>query len=524
MARHERRRTFREFAAEVRSQERGAVPLKKGAAVRLALVYPNLYGVGMASLGYQTAYRLFNGHPDVRCERVFWTDPLPGGGARSLESGEPLNGFDVVGFSVSYELDLIRVVRMLAASGIPALRTRRIGEDPLVIAGGLVASLNPSPLLPFVDGLLVGEGEDLFFLLADGLSRYRGGEWSKADVLHAWAGLPGMFVPGLSNQVVPQRLSNLDAVPGYTPIVTPLSSFGDMFVVEVGRGCPRGCQFCAARKAYAPLRIRSSETLLRTVEDHNPGSRRIGLEGTGLSDHPELETLCRSLLDRGMEVAFSSAHPERITPGWIEIIDRSKVQSFSMAPETGSETLRSRIGKKISDESLRRTVTLLSESRITTLKLYFLIGLPSETDEDIEQIKERVREWAAILSRSRQRKKIRLSINSFVPKSHTDFERAPMNRPAELSAKRAKIREGLKKENNLIWVQKSVRDEIQQAVLSLGDARTGLALLDMAETNCSWSQALQSQGVDVEVTIHQERKMDTPVPWDFIRERSKGIF
>ena len=513
--------SFLEYSRELLNHERGSVPQKGGASVRIALVYPNSYGVGMANLGFQTVYRIFNDHPNVRCERAFVFESPFDHEVRTLESKERLARFDVIGFSLSFELDLVNIIRCLLMAGIPTLAGDRTERDPLVIFGGAVAGLNPSPLLPYLDGLLVGEGEGIFHLMSDVFHRSGKKRNSREAKLRALAEIDGVFVPTLNSTVKRQKLDVLECYPTYTPMVTPLSHFENMFVVEVGRGCTRGCLFCAAQKVYQPYRFRSVDSIVETVAGKNPGAKRVGLEGAGLSDYPHLEGLCESLIDMEHELSFSSIRPDRLQPELLELLERGGVRTIAMAPETGSEKLRYNIGKRISDKVLKDCVYLLANSSMNNLKLYFMIGLPGETDDDIQAIIDVVLELSGIFSKYQSKKRIRVSVNAFVPKPFTEFQWATMDNEKALARKRKMIIQGLKGKKGITIVTKSSREEIIQGILSLGDERVGFVLLDVVRKGIPMKRAMKENGIDVDSLLYRERSLAVNLPWDFIESDVK---
>jgi len=508
--------SYRQMAGDLIRQEKGSVPLKKSASVRMALVYPNTYAVGMANMGFQTVYRLFNLHPDVRCERAFLMEAPYDRDMRTLESGERLNRFDVIGFSLSFELDFPNMLRCLLQSGISVPRGERKEKDPLIVLGGAVAGLNPSPLLPFMDGLLVGEGEGILYQIADIVSDSRKKRLCREETLGLLSELDGFFVPGMTKSVVRHIQRPLDVYPTYTPIVTPYSHFENMFVVEVSRGCPQGCFFCAACKIYHPYRFRSLDSVMNTVKMENPGAQRVGLEGAGLSDYPELEKLFESVIKTGHSLSISSIRPNRIQPDLVRLMERGGVRTVTMAPEAGSEDLRRCIGKKIKDEQLLTSIRLLAETSIKMIKLYFIIGLPGETEDDIDAVIQLVKDSAFIFCGKRKRGRMRISLNAFIPKPFTEFQWSPMFTEKELSRKRTRIRQGLRDVKGVDITTKSTRQEILQGVLSLGDESVGQAMLDAVQNNVSWKQAFKRRDLDVSSILHAERHIDTPLPWDFI--------
>ncbi len=508
---------FREYARELQRVERGSVRQNKNASVRIALVYPNRYGVGMASLGFQTVYRIFNNHPEVRCERAFLYEAPYDREVRTLESGERLSSFDVVGFSLSFELDLLNVIRILIRMGIHILAKDRLEKDTLVFVGGIVTSLNPAPLLPFIDGLVVGEGESCIHQMADALYAAQQRKSRRTEKLQALSEIEGIFIPAFNTQVKKQILPSLEAYPTYTPIVTPKSHFENMFIVEVGRGCTRRCLFCAAKKAYYPYRFRSIESIIETVARWNPGAHRVGLGGAALSDYPDLEDLCETFVNMGYEISLSSFRADRVTPNLVNLFERGKVRSFTIAPEAGTERLRQSIGKGITDETLKQVVHLLKDSSINVMKLYFLIGLPGERGEDIQAMVGLIQELVSIFHSKDKRKRIRLSINAFIPKPFTEFQWLPMDKEKILTEKRYIIKQGLKGEKNIVFISKNVRDDILEGILSLGDEQVGLAIGESIVKDISWKKTIKNRDIDVDALLHHEKALNAPLPWDFIQ-------
>ncbi|MCJ7813577.1 B12-binding domain-containing radical SAM protein [bacterium] len=508
---------FREYIRELQRVERGSVRQNKSASVKIALVYPNRYCVGMASLGFQTVYRIFNNHPGVRCERAFLYEAPYDREVRTLESGERLSCFDLVGFSLSFELDLFNVIRILMRTGIRILAEDRIEKDPLVFIGGIVTSLNPAPLLPFVDGLVVGEGEKCIHQIADALYAAKQKKVSRPEKLQTLNEIEGIFIPAINTPVKKQILHSLEAYPTYTPIVTPKSHFKNMFIVEVGRGCTRGCLFCAAKKAYYPYRLRSIESIIETVARWNPGAHRIGLGGAALSDYPDLEDLCEAFVNMGHEISLSSIRADRVTPNLVNLLDRGKVKSFTIAPEAGTERLRQSIGKGIADETLKQVVLLLKNSTINIMKLYFLIGLPGETGEDIQAMVRLIQELASIFHSKNKRKLIRLSVNAFIPKPFTEFQWLPMAGERILAEKLCMIKQGLKGKKNIVLISKNLRNDIMEGILSLGDEKVGLTVGETVVKGIPWKKAVKNQGIDVDTLLHHEKSLEAKLPWDFIQ-------
>ncbi|MDM7925417.1 MAG: radical SAM protein [bacterium] len=513
---------FDRTARSLRAAEKGAVPLDDRPAERIALVYPNRYAVGMASLGFQTVYRLFNEQPGIRCERVFIPQPPLDSEIRALESGDPLRKFSVIGVSLACETDLLRLVRLLSDAGIPPLASERSDAHPLLLVGGVLGGLNPSPLLPFADAILAGEGEGVIPAVSEALLSVRPGPNWKRGRLDALGGIPGIFRPRMDRFVERQVAHPLEQYPTYTPVCTPLSHFGDLFVVELTRGCGRGCLFCAGGKLYQPLRRHSPESVLDTVRRRNPGVRRVGLEGASLSDYAGLEPLAESLVEEGHEVSFSSVRVDRITPQLVAVLEKSRVRSFTMAPEAGTEALRGRIGKPLPDAVLTEAIRSLAESPVETLKLYFLIGLPGETDTDVSAVSELVRRAASLFLTS-PRRRLRLSVNAFVPKPFTEFQWSAMADGRTLERRRGLIASGLRGLRNVVFSEKSGREELLQGILATGGPEAGMAAHDRVVLGLSWKKALERNGIDPERSLHADRDPGAPLPWDFVRSGvSKG--
>jgi radical SAM superfamily enzyme YgiQ (UPF0313 family) len=511
-----KRSSFQIIRKDLLDAEIGSVPQKKEALLHIALVYPNSYHVGMASLGFQTVYRLWNEHPRVLCERAFVEDVWNCDDIRTLESGCSVRQFEIIAYSVSFELDILNIIYSLAKARIPLLRTDRIDKDPLVIVGGVVASLNPSPLLPFVDGLLVGEGEGVLHAIADLYIEHKVEKSRRQRLLESFSNLEGMFIPGISKSVQRRHVVNLDSCPVYTPIVTPFSSFKNMFVVETGRGCNRGCLFCAAAKVYAPCRYRSEDSLLETILKKNPGSFRVGLEGAGLSDYPNLESVCERVIQEGNSISFSSIRANRVTPKLVSLLDRGGVRSFTIAPEVGTDRLRSKIGKRMVQQDLMTCIDILADSSIQVIKLYFLIGFENETNEDIISIVQLVKNFSRRIEKKGNQKRIRLAVNAFIPKPFTEFQWSPMEHEKVLSGKRDEIFRNLRKVKNVSVIQKSTREEILQGILSKGNEQVGLAFMDAWNQDISWKMALKKRGIDGNDILHRNMDFNTELPWDFI--------
>ncbi len=483
----------------------------------MVLFYPNTYAVGMSNLGFQAIYRMFNAHPLIRCERAFLENSFKSEPVRALESGERISQFDVIAISLSFELDILGLIRGLLWSGVPVYRKDRADKDPVLFLGGVVAGLNPSPLLNIMDGLLVGEGETVITRIADLFSVYKIQNQSRSELLHRLSEIPGIYIPEYPVIPVKRNISDTRCFdPQYTAIVSCKTHFGEIFVVEMSRGCPYGCFFCAGHHIYSPCRFFSKEKILNTIFYKNPGTAKIGLEGAGISSHPDLYDIVSTCLEKGYEIALSSVRPDRIDAEMIQQIKKTNIQAFTIAPECGSARLRLNIGKGIKDETILNAIELLKETSIRILKLYYLIGLPGETEADISAIVSTVAEIAEIWNSSMKGREIRLSVNGFVPKPFTEFQWASMNTQRELNRKRKCIKKGLQKYPGIIITPKSSKQEILQGYISLTDEKNFDVLIKMIKENINLDQATNALNRPYHSLLFQDRKLNTPLPWDWI--------
>jgi len=459
--------------------EEGQVHKDWGGRMSIALVYPNSYAVGMSNLGFQTIYEHLNAIPDAVCERVFFPDPedleeqrRSGTAPFSLESLRPLKDFDLIGFSVTYEGDYINAVRLLDMAGIPLRASERGDGDPIVLMGGVCAFSNPEPLAPFMDAVAVGEGEELVGEIVEawrasgaeaGLGRRRG----FLERLESLGGIyvPGAFevgyaadgtieavtprAPGAPAVIVKRRLRDVDDFETRSMLKTPKAEYGHMALLEVGKGCGRGCRFCLEGQIYRPVRHRSLEALRESVAQIAKESTRVGLVGACVSDYPWIGELMKMLEEYGVEVSISSLRADSLTEDLVASLHRGGHRTLTMAPEAGTERLRRVIRKVITDEQLLAACDLLRKYGIPNLKCYFMIGQPTETMEDVLAIVDLARR---MLERLRVPGpdghpfgKLTLSVSSFVPKPWTPFQWAPFDEPRDLEAKLDAIKQGARR-------------------------------------------------------------------------------
>ena len=495
--------------------EDGAVRKDWGGKAHVALVYPNSYHVGMSSLGFQTVYGLFNDYENLVCERVFLEPGKRGAGDPiSLESQRPLPDFDVIAFSISYELDYFNVVRVLSAAGIPLLAADRDESHPLLLAGGPSVTANPQPLSRFFDCFAVGEAEAILPGVVRVLTERF--ESPKKELLDDLASLPGVYVPAVygGEPVKRQWLADLDSAATTSVILTPDTELGNMYIVEIARGCGRGCRFCLAGYWFRPFRCRSLDSLIRQADEGLRRTRRIGLLGAAVSDHPDIDGLVSRLRLMGAEISVSSLRIRPLSETVVRGLAESGAQTMSLAPEAGSERLRRTINKGATEDDIINAVDMVARHGLKQVKLYFMTGLPTETDDDVEDL---IR-LALTLKRRIERTGCRmaLTVEPFVPKPGTPFQWLAMAREDVLSQRLNRIRRALSGEGIDVRSE-SVGWSVVQGTLSRGDARLGAALTGMSGRSlASWRRALDNNGLSVDDYAHRQLSLDEPLPWSVV--------
>ncbi len=504
--------------------------------LRVAVGYPNRYALGMSNVGFQAVHRFFHLLPDTASERFFLPDRAEmdeyrrtGLPLRTLESGSPVRGFDVVAFSITFEPDVVHLVEMLQLAGIPPLAEDRSARDPLVIAGGPVTFLNPEPLAPFVDAFGVGEAEALLPALTGILQAE-----TREQRLRGLAEESGFYVPATheveyapEGRVLRRRVRGASRVvrarmgkdarfpPPATYILTRDTEMSDKFLVEVSRGCPTLCRFCWAGYNYLPKRSFDVERLLALARMARPHTDRIGLVSTAVGAHREIVPLVSDLRDQAFRVSVSSIRFEDVRDEFVRPLAESGERTVAIAPEVGTDRLRKAIHKRVTnDEILDKTKTLL-DAGIENLKLYLMVGLPGETDTDVEAIVPLVRRIRDLVRAKRRGGRTIASVNPFIPKPGTPFQWRPM---APLPVLTARIRYLQRELGALAGVEahcKSPRMERLQALLALGDRRLAPVILALAEGR-GLNRSLKDAGLSLDAYLYRQRELDEELPWSFL--------
>jgi len=525
-----------------------------GGRLRIALAFPNTYFVGMSNLGFQTMYKLFNAEEGIVCERVFLPPKTElaeqmasGAPLMTLESQTLVRDFDILAFSVSFEWDYTNVVTMLRLAGLAPRATARTHHDPLVMIGGAVTFVNPEPLALFSDVIAAGEGEALvpsllkaFDTASDReellrlLTLERGFyipsfyevEYDEQGRIAAWVPKAGTGAPPVVKKAA---LKTTDAVdPPATTIFTPETEFGSRFLVEVVRGCANLCRFCWAGYNYLPVRAFPFDRIMELAERARPHSKRAGLVSIALCDHPQIEDILTGLMKMGFSISPASLRLDDLTPTILRLLRESGERTVTIAPEVGSDRLRRVINKTVTNDEILAAAELIFAAGIENLKLYFMIGLPTETDDDLVAIRDltlQLRE--KMLAHARHRGHIgRIvgSVNPLVPKPGTAYQWLAMEDDKSIDRKIKRLRALTADIDNVFFNIKSERHSFYQALMSLGDRRVA-PVIEAAERNGGqWRAAVAETGIDADFYVFRDRSTDPVLPWDIIDGGMKDSF
>lgn len=536
-------------------KERGTYHKKWTNRLPVGLFYPNSYRVGMSNLGFQLVYRLLNEYDHIVCERFFL--PEASNTILSVESGRTAENFPVIFISVSFEHDYVNLARFFLMTQLEPLAARRRSTiepgQPLVVCGGVATFMNPEPLAPFVDLFAVGEAEVLLPTLLESLSSEALADRNKLlfDLNRDHDGfyVPAFYQPHYDEQsrfshvttdeALPKRIKKVAMLTtdrsAHSELLTPAAEFADLYLTELGRGCSRGCRFCAAGFIYRPPRLWDSEAILKSLAERPDSVNRIGLLGMEMTARDSLERIAENIGGDGCSLSFSSLRADRISDNLLTLLSESKLKSVAIAPDGGSERLRRVINKQLSESDLLEAASKLTQAGLYRLKLYLMIGLPTETQEDLEEFVDLVEKMRTIMNPIGKKRgrlsEISISVNCFVPKPWTPYQfhpygisdmldseqTVPVQIPVKnLRTKIAFLKKRVAAMSNVRIKFDNPEQALFQAVLARGDRRLAEVLLNMADSGISWKQVLKRLGLKAEYYVTRQYGESSGLVWNII--------
>jgi len=456
-------------ARRLLAAERGTI--HKDAPTRVALVYPSPYRAAMSSLGYQTIYRVLNGENGIAADRAMLPDqdPAPGSGLRTLERDLPIGEYPIVAFSVAYELEIAGLIACLEAAGIPPLARDRDHHHPIVVGGGPLTFSNPAPLGPFCDVIVLGEGEEMIVELvraADDLG------FARERVIDAMHGRPGVYVPDRDGETVPHvGIVDDDKLPARSQILTPNTELADMFLTEAARGCSRGCTYCVMRRSTnGGMRVIPRELILAGIPD---GATRVGLVGAAVTDHPDIRAVVRGVVDKGRQVGISSLRADKLDDELVGLLARGGYRTLTVAADGVSERMRRVVERSTKEHHLLESARLARAHRLDTLKIYTMVGVPTETDDDIDELVRFTGELVKIHG------KVAYGCAPFVAKRHTPLDGTDFAGMDVVEARLARLRAGLAQYAGKAELRAtSARWAWVEYMIAQGEQSAGLAIMD----------------------------------------------
>ncbi|MBQ5345504.1 MAG: radical SAM protein [Acidaminococcaceae bacterium] len=527
---------------DILATEIGTQIYAPGVRVPVAFLYPNTYHLGMSNLGLHILYQILNGK-GWACERFF----LPEAKKQteyvktktalfSMETQRPLANFPYICATISFEMDYLNFLRQLELGHIKLLSAERGEKDPFVIIGGPCATFNPEPLADFADMVVIGEGEETLPKLLQLLERLRMEKKDRTEKLLAAAQLPGVYVPqfykpvyddaghfaamerlaDVPETIVRQWVRDLDEYPHTSAIISPYTEFSNMFIVEVARGCGRHCRFCMAGYCFRKPRSRNLNLLLEDIRNRPEATAKVGLMGAAVSDYPEMKQLTKTLAEEAVPFSCASLRADSLDLPLVQALAKSGQRTMTVAPEAGSVRMRAAINKGITEEHIYEAMEYAAQAGMPNTKLYFMIGLPGESDEDIE-------EMVALVHRVRKRMDelghtgdLVLSVNAFVPKPFTPYQWSPLENIKTLKRRFKLLQTGFKKDRRIRLLTESLKETVLQAVLARGNRKLGTVLQWANAHQAGLKEALQNNGMDPEELACRKIETESPLPWDHL--------